>query len=221
MELNDLNLNYKVKYIDESEDRWRIYLSEGLKGSLLERYDQMISNSDYQLFIAALKLEYGYRTTKNVEEAFILYKESSLANSQNYLSMARLYDIYRTKEKKFKSNIEKDKNLELIYLFKSFAYLPLSILRGKVSNQKFPLDLPYIIASFMDANKLSDPKKVLSYIDSLQKSKKYNDILSQNDCNLIKGFIEGFYEYQYEEKKRKFVEFISSFIFGGKFGRYF
>ena len=201
MELNDLNLNYKVKYIDESEDRWRIYLSEGLKGSLLERYDQMISNSDYQLFIAALKLEYGYRTTKNVEEAFILYKESSLANSQNYLSMARLYDIYRTKEKKFVSNIKKDKNLELIYLFKSFAYLPLSILRGKVSNQKFPLDLPYIIASFMDANKLSDPKKVLSYIDSLKKSKKYNDILSQNDCNLIKGFIEGFYEYQYEEKK--------------------
>jgi hypothetical protein len=159
----------------------------------------MISYDENEVFFAALKLEYGYNKNKNLKEAFLLYKESSMANSRNFLSMTRLFDIYRTKDNKFKGMIENDKNLELIYLFKSFSYLPIRLLRGNISNKTFPIDLAYTIASFMDNNNLSDTKRIFTYIDELMKSKKYDEILSQNDCNLIKGFLEGYYEYQYEE----------------------
>ena len=208
---NDFNLNYEVKYNDVSNDpndRWKLYLFSGLKENLRKRLYEMISHDENEIFFAALKLEYGYNTNKNLKEAFLLYKESSMANSRNFLSMARLFDIYRTKENKFKGIIENDKNLELIYLFKSFSYLPIHLLRGKNSTKSFPIDLEYTIASFLDTNDLSDTKKVLTYIDKLMKSKKYDDILSQNDCNLIKGFLEGNFEYQYEENNTNSINLL-------------
>jgi hypothetical protein len=202
MESNDFNLNYEVKYNDNSNDkndRWKLYLFSGLKDNLRKRIDEMISYDENAVFFKALRLEYGYNTNKNLKDAFLLYKESSMANSRNFLSMTRLFDIYRTKDNKFKGMIENDKNLELIYLFISFSYLPIRLLRGNISNKTFPIDLAYTIASFMDNNNLSDTKRIFTYIDELMKSKKYDEILSQNDCNLIKGFLEGYYEYQYEE----------------------
>ena len=60
----------------------------------------------------------------------------------------------------------------------------------------------------MDNNNLSDAKRVLTYIDKLMKSKKYDDILSQNDCNLIKGFLEGYFEYQYEDNKTNSINLL-------------
>jgi TPR repeat protein len=179
-----------VKYNDNSNDqndRWKLYLFSGLKENLRKRLYEMISHDENEIFFAALKLEYGYNKNKNLKEAFLLYKESSMANSRNFLSMTRLFDIYRTKDNKFKGMIENDKNLELIYLFKSFSYLPIRLLRGNISNKTFPIDLAYTIASFMDKNNLSDTKRIFTYIDELMKSKKYDEILSQNDCNLIKG----------------------------------
>ena len=202
MELNHFNYNYEVKYNDDSsnsDERWKLYLFKGLKGNLRKRLDEMISHSEYELFFTALRLEYGYNTPRNLDQAFQIYKETSMANSTNYLSMARLYEIYRTQDEKFKSKIKNDKNLELIYLFKSFAYLPLSVLRLNSSHNIFPFDLAYIVASFLDNNNLKDTKKISRYIDELMNSGKYNEILSQNDCNLIKGFIEAFFGYQYEE----------------------
>ena len=132
MESNDFNLNYEVKYNDNSNDkndRWKLYLFSGLKENLKERINEMISYDENEVFFAALKLEYCYNTNKNLKEAFLLYKESSMANSRNFLSMTRLFDIYKTKENKFKGMIKNDKNLELIYLFKSFSYLPISLLK--------------------------------------------------------------------------------------------
>ena len=202
MESNNFNLNYELKYNDESGDsksRWELYLFKGLQGNLRKRLNEMISHSEYELFFTALRLEYGYNTPKNLDQAFLIYKETSMANSTNYLSMARLFEIYKTKDEKFKNKIQNDKNLELIYLFKSFAYLPISILRSNDSHNIFPLDLEYIVASFFDFNQFTDTKKILEYFDKLINMGKYNDILSLNDCNLIKGFIEGFFDYQNEE----------------------
>ena len=218
MDFDDFNLNYEVKCIDESnnsKDRWKIFLYKGLKTNLKKRFDEMISHSENQLFYAALKLEYGYDVNQNFKEAFLLYKESSSANSKNYLSMARLFDIYRTKDKNFLGLIENDKNLELIYLFKTFAYLPISKFNDNQSYKQFPFDLEYTIASFMDNNNLDDTKKILRYIDKLFQSKKYNDILSQDDCNLMKGFIEGYYEYQFLENNTNSINLLLALSLDG------
>ena len=173
MELNDFNYKYTVQYNNDSSnsnERWELYLFKGLKENLRNRREKMLSHSEYKLFFKALKLEYGYNTQKDLNQAFLLYKETSLKDSTNYLSMARLFEIYRTKDEKFKSYIEKDKNLELIYLFKSFAYLPISILKNNNSPNLFPFDLAYTIATFLDINHLKDPKKISLYIDKLMKS---------------------------------------------------
>ena len=218
MELNDFNYNYEVKYNDDSKnnnDRWKIYLFTGLKENLRKRLNEMLSDNENKSFFEALKLEYGHNMDKNLKEAFLLYKKSSMANSTNYLSMVRLFDIYRTKNKYFQDFIKNDKNLKLIYLFKSIAYLPVRLLRGNISNKTFPIDLAYTIASFMDNNNLQDTKQISAYIDRLKKSKKYDDIISIDDCNLIKGFLEGYYEYQYEENNTNSINLLLALSVGG------
>ena len=192
-----------------------LYLFSGLKENLRKRLDEMISYDENEVFFAAIKLEYGYNINKNLNKAFLLYKESSMANSRNFLSMTRLFDIYRTKENSFKGMIEKEKNLELIYLFKSFSFLSIRLLRGNISNKIFPIDLAYSIASFLDVNNLSYTKRILNYIDELKKSKKCDDILSQNDCNIIKGFLEGYYDYQYEENNTNSINLLLALSFEG------
>ena len=218
MELNDFNYDYEVKYNDDSNNsdaRWKLYLYQGLEENLRKRLEEMISHTPYELFFTALKLEYGYNTSKDLDEAFSLYKETSLRDSTNYLSMAKMFEIYRTKDDKFKGKIEKDKNLELIYLFKSFAYLPIYVLRDKNFNKLFPFDLAYTVASFMDNNQLPNTKNILLYIDQLMQSGKYDDILSLDDCNLIKGFIQGFFEYQFEENNTKAIDTLLALSLAG------
>ena len=178
-------------------DVWKVYLFQLFKGSLEERLNQMISLDENKLFYEAIKYEYGYGVKQDLNKALSLYINSSKSNSSNYLSMARLFCIYKY-ETKF--NIEKDKNLELIYLFKCFAYLPFYIFNDDMSNTKFPLDIKYLIAAFLDKN---DPeiKYIESYLYELNKKNKYEDILSEIDCNLAKGLIEGYFNYDNEEKR--------------------
>ena len=188
----DALFEYKTKNNDDSEDKWKIYLFDILTGNLKERLDEMIETSEYKNFYLGLRHEYGYYATKSLEEALSLYKKGGRANSTDYLSMARLYDIYKTKDKRF--NVVLNKDFELIYLFKTFAYLPIYYFNSDIKKNRFPLNIYYAVASFLKNN---DPevKLTLSYFDDLAKSGKYNDILSTHDCNLIKGFLEGYFNY--------------------------
>ena len=188
----DALFDYKTKNNDDSEDKWKIYLFEYLNGNLKQRFDEMIETSQYKSFLKGLRFEYGYYAQKDIGKALSLYKKGARANSTDFLSMARLYDIYKTRDKKFKIN--NDKNLELIYLFKSFAYLPISYLNSDTKKNRCPLNIKYTVLSFLKNN---DPqvKIIISYIDDLTKSGKYDDILSNHDSNLIKGFLEGYFNY--------------------------
>ena len=161
-------------------------------------FEKMISFDECKLFYEGIKYEYGYGIEKNIEKALSIYIKSSSANSQKYLSMTRLFDIYRSETDKFQ--IKKDKNLELIYLFKSFAYLPISILNERVCKDRFPFDLAYTIASFLDNN---DPniENLSSYFNDLIKIKKYKNIISEEDIILINSFIEGYFDYSMNKNK--------------------
>ena len=63
-----------------------------------------------------------------------------------------------------------------------------------MSNTKFPLDIKYLIATFLDKN---NPEI------------KYKDILSEIDCNLAKGLIKGYFNYDNEEKRNSLDVLIS------------
>ena len=166
----------------------------------------MIDSCEYKLFFEALKYEYGYGIEKNLSLALKLYIKSAGSNSKNYLSMARLYDIYKSDNEKFK--IKKDKNLEMIYLLKCFTYYPIEFLIHN-SNIRFPLNPYSAVLIFLKNNfyKVEDiTKKLLLYIDELMKIKEYNNIIiSQSDYNLMKGFIDGFLgSYNIEEERNSY-----------------
>ena len=107
-------------YFDNSKDKWKTYLYGHIQGNLRNRLDSLIDSCEYKLFFEALRYEYGCGVEKNLNFALSIYIKSAGANSKNYLSMGRLYDIYKNDNEKFK--IEKDKNLEMIYLLKCFTY---------------------------------------------------------------------------------------------------
>ena len=183
--LNITELNYSeidIHHFNTSEDKWKTYLYEHLTGNLKIRLESMIDSSEYKLFFEALKYEYGYEREKNLSLALSIYIKSAAANSKNYLSMGRLYDIYRCDNEKFE--IKKDKNLEMIYLLKCFTYYPIHTFLYS-NNIRFPLN-PHSAVLVILKNNLFNvediSEKLLLYIDESMKIKEYNDkIISQND----------------------------------------
>ena len=187
-ELND----YKASNLDDSEDKWKTYLYIGINGELRKRLDEMILKSEYKDFFEGLKYEYGFGVEKDLKKALTIYLKSSILDTKNYLSMTRLYDIFRNDYNKF--HIKKDKNLEMVFLFKSVAYYPLTFIVHE-SNIRFPLNPISSFCKFLQSNLLiveNIEEKILTYIDGLMKIDLYRKIISQRDCNLIKGFIEAF-----------------------------
>ena len=190
--INKFN-DYEASNLDDSIDKWKTYLYEDIQGELRNRLINMINLSEYKDFFEALKYEYGYGVEKDLDLALSLYIKSSGPNSKNYLSMSRLYDIYRNNDK---FNIEKDKHLEMIYLIKSFTYYPISFFNND-TNIRFPLNPYSSIFKFLQNNfnlvKEDICEKFLDYIDELKRREEYNNIISKNDYNLIKGFIESMF----------------------------
>ena len=176
----------------------------------------MIDSCEYKLFFEALRYEYGFGVEKNLNLALSIYIKSSGVNSKNYLSMGRLYDIYKSDNEKFK--IEKDKNLEMIYLLKCFTYFPIHFFIHS-SNIRFPLNPYSALIIFLKNNflKVKDiSKKILLYIDELFKLKEYNNtIISQSDCNLMKGFIDGFLGYFNIEEERNSYDILTAMSYDG------
>ena len=217
---NIIELNYSEKdvhHLDKSKDKWKTYLYEHIQGNLRKRLELMIDSCEYKSFFEALKYEYGYGVEKNLSLALSTYIKSAGANSKNYLSMGRLYDIYKSDNEKFK--IEKDKNLEMIYLLKCFTYYPIPFLVHD-TNIRFPLNPYSAVIIFLRNNlfKVEDiTKKLLLYIDELMKIKEYKKIISQNDCNLIKGFIDGFLGCYNIEEETNSYDILTAMSYDGSY----
>ena len=124
--------------------------------------------------------------------------------------MTRLYDIYRNDNEKFK--IEKDKNLEMVYLLKSFTYYPIPFFIHD-SNIRFPLNTIGSILKFLENNFFIVEdicQKILPYIDELMTIEEYRKIMSQRDIIFIKGTIESFlWSYDIEGGKTSYDTLIA------------
>ena len=109
---------YKINKIDNWADAFY-----NLKtGILLEKYQELLSKSEYSKFFEALNYEYGINNYQlDLEKAFDIYKNAADSTTDT-LSMYRLYHIYKKDFKKF--NLEKRSHvLEKFYIMKCFAYL--------------------------------------------------------------------------------------------------
>ena len=158
-----------------------------------------------QSFLEGICLEYGIiGKSQNKNEAYKIYKDG--ADSKNdYLCMFRLYRIHQCEYKDF--NLEKDKDLEQIYLYKCFAYLPYSIIKGNyfIFNK---INISYIIAVYLDKE---DPhleylNKYMEYLE--ENKKKFN--LTTNDIKLMKLVLKAHFKSEEYSKNlnnlNKFLE---------------
>ena len=92
------------------------------KGKSKQKFQELISKSEYSKFFEALNYEYGINNVKkDLEKAFFIYKNAS-DNTTDIMSMYRLYHIYKTDFKKFGLK-KRNRVYELLYIYKCFAYL--------------------------------------------------------------------------------------------------
>ena len=152
-ELNEIN--------NENNIDFKELFMDNLSPEILKIFQNNSKSFYSQSFLEGICLEYGLMgKSKNNNEAYKIYKDG--ADSKNdYLCMYRLHRIYRCDYKYF--NLEKDKDLEQIYLYKCFAYLPYSIIKGNyfIFNK---INISYIVAVYLDKE---DPN--LEYLNKYMK----------------------------------------------------
>ena len=96
------------------------------------------------------------------------------------------------------------------------AYCPLfSLTYNNRKNKKFPLNLKYSSTRFLIINFADNIlEKTLSYIEKLMKRKKYKGIISQNDCNLMCGFLEAMIG-AFDENDKNSFDALTALSFSG------
>ena len=108
-------------------ENWAEMVYHLKEGKSKERFIELMKKTEYSYFFEGLNFEYGInKFPKNLIKSFQIYKEAA-NNSNDSMSMFRMYHIYKNDFKKF--NISKrNRVLEKFYLFKCFSFLRYPIL---------------------------------------------------------------------------------------------
>ena len=156
-------------------NNWIDLLFSWKKNTFLKEYLKISSKNENSKFFEAIQYEYGvYNHKLDIKKSFELYKESA-NNSNDYLSMYRMFLIYFMDYKKF--NVKRNRILEKFYLYKCFAYLPYKYIDNTNNRILNKIDIAYIIALGLD---LEDPNlenfnKLCDYL--IEKNIPENQIL--------------------------------------------
>ena len=139
-------------------------------------------------FLEGISYEYGLmQKSINKTKAFKAYKDGA-DNKYDYFCMYRLHRIFLNDYKIF--NLERNIDLDRLYLYKCFAFLPISII-DKTYFLFNKIDVVYETAVFIEEDDKNEDKefqvfeKFINYLN--QNKKKYN--LTNNDINLIHNVI--------------------------------
>ena len=139
--------NENIIYNAEKKINFKELFMDGLSQHFLNLFNDNSKLFYSKYFLEGICNEYGLiGKSINKDEAFKIYKEG--ADSKNeYLCMYRLHKIFSEDYKDF--NLEKKNDLDKLYLFKCFAYLPYSILNGNyfIFNK---INITYDIAVYLD-----------------------------------------------------------------------
>lgn len=109
--------------LDTPEPKWDHVFFKRLPDSHLQRFVKMIKKPKYDqipfyFFMRGLIEEYGISTQPDIESALAYYKKGADLNESYCL--LKLYFIQRNHASEF--NMEKSRDLEMLYLIKSAAY---------------------------------------------------------------------------------------------------
>ena len=157
-----------------------------------------------QSFLEGISFEYGlFDKSMNKSKAFSIYKEGADLKN-DYLCMYRLHRIFLVDYQDFE--LERNMDLDKLYLYKCFAYLPYMIIdRNYYLLNK--IDVCYEIALCLDTED-SNLDKFYKFLDFLE---KYKDLfhLSLNDILLMKYVINAVF---FEDKIKNNMEVLDNFL---------
>ena len=200
-ELYPINEEYDNKIKEYCTVNWVDLLFSWKKNTFLKEYLKLSAKNETSTFIEAIQYEYGvYNHKLDLKKAFDLYKQSA-DNTNDYLSMYRMFLIYFMEYEKF--NIERNRILEKFYLYKCFAYLPFKDIDNfSITRTLNKIDIAYIIALGLD---LEDPNlekfnKLCDYLIETQ-------IIPQHQILFIKSMV--LYVFCINEEEDKIISYSS------------
>ena len=155
---------------------WKDILFSWKKNSLLKRYLSISKNFENSSFFKGLEYEYGLNNNQiNPIQAFCIYKKAA-DNTNDCLSMYKMYSIYFQEYKKF--FVKRDKILEKFYLFKCLAYSPFLIFSRR-TDFFTKVDLLYEVSIHLEKED-ENAEKINTLLDYLLEiNDKFKD--SEND----------------------------------------
>lgn len=138
-----------------------------------------------QSFLEGICKEYGLMgKSKDINEAFNIYKKGA-DFGYDYLCMYRLHRIFQVDYEKFK--LKKNEELDRLYLYKCYAYIPYLIMSGQ-NYILHKINITYelqIYFDYLDNSKFSNVSKFLDFLKT--NNTKFN--IKQNDIKLIEKVI--------------------------------
>jgi hypothetical protein len=159
--------------------------NEALRKKLIEVSK---SNKGYHNFILGVKYEYGIDCDIDIKKSFEYYKISA-TEFKNPFGLHKLYTIFCYQNKKF--NVERNREIELFYLFKSIAYSDASLF---INNDSFfKIDIAYEISLII---KLEE-----DFYEKLRNLFENSKCLENNEDELI--FIECVFSLKFLNDKQK------------------
>ena len=182
-------VNETISYNIKKKIEFKELFMDGLSSQFLNLFKDNSKLFYSKYFLEGICNEYGLMDKSiNKDEAFKIYKEG--ADSKNeYLCMYRLHKIFSEDYKDF--NLEKNNDLDKLYLFKCFAYLPYSILNGNyfIFNK---INITYEIAVYLD-NEDPSFSKFDNFMQMLEINQStYN--LSINNIKLMKLVFKTYFD---------------------------
>ena len=136
-------------------------------------------------FLEGICKEYGLLgRSKNINQAFKIYKDGADIK-YDYMCMYRLHRIYLDDYEKFK--LKKNYELERLYLYKCFAYIPYQIINQQYNllNRINITNEIGIYFDYLDESKFNNFSKFINYIRT--NLDKYN--ITYNDTLLMEAVI--------------------------------
>jgi len=163
-----------------------------------------------QPFLEGISYEYGLMEKPiKKDKAFKVYKDGA-DNKYDYCCMYRLHRIFLNDYENF--NLQRNIDLDRLYLYKCFAYLPFTII-DKIYFLFNKIDVVYETAVFLDEDNKNEEKnfatfeKFIKYLR--QNPKKYN--LTRHDVDLMNNVILTTFFPDAIKNKIEFLDYFLNF----------
>ena len=192
LEINRIN-NWVEMFYNKKKEKTR------------QKFNELVSKSEYKKFFEGLNYEYGINNTPlDINKAFNIYKDAA-DNFVDPLSMYKMYHIYKNEFNKFNLT-KRNRVYEKYYLYKCFANLNYQQLqRNTYLGNRFDIVLEIVIQLDQEDQTFDKMKNYLLYI-----KKYYKELhLNLKDILIIESVFNFKFGNEIQNKKNAIQQLIN------------